>query len=66
MRSGSKANASVGGIIDGIKSLKEGVTIDEVKSLATGRANVPDNQIDRTSGAADYRVQRTRPYLRIG
>jgi len=56
----------VSGIKYRVETLKESVAINEVEALATGRAQVADNEIDGVTSATNIGVEGTRPDLAVG
>jgi hypothetical protein len=60
-----KTDAGVGGIKYRIEPLEECVAVDEVKSLATRRANVVNDEIYGATTTTKIGVERTRPDLGV-
>jgi len=56
----------VGGIKYRVETLKESEAINEVEALATGRAQVADNEVDGVTSATNIGVEVTRPDLAVG
>ena len=61
-----KTNSGVGGIKYRVETLKESEAINEVEALATGRAQVADNEVDGVTSATNTEVEVTRPDLAVG
>ena len=61
-----KTNLGVGGIKYRVETLKESEAIDEVEALASGRAQVADNEVDGVTSATNIEVEVTRPDLGVG
>ena len=59
-------NTFVRSVIDAVKSLKPGLSVDEVQSLARVGPKIADNDIDFAGSPTDGGVQRTRPDLSVG
>lgn len=55
---GGEADAAVASVENGVVALKEGVAVDEVKTLAAVGADVVDDQVDVTRAAANGTVER--------
>lgn len=60
-----KTDLGVRGIEYRVEALEESVAVDEVETLATGRAEVVDNEVDVVGGTTDVGVERTRPDLGV-
>jgi hypothetical protein len=65
-RGGGKTNTLAGGIEDRIEALEEGLTVDEVKTFAGGRAKIIDDEVDAASSTTNVGVERTGPELSVG
>jgi len=65
-RGGGKTNTLAGGIEDRIEALEEGVTVDEVETLAGVRAKIVDDKVDVASNTTDVGVEGTGPELSVG
>jgi hypothetical protein len=65
VRGCSKTDTGVGGIEHRVEALKEGVTIDEVETLAAGAAKVVDNEVDVAGATTNVGVKGARPDLAI-
>ena len=63
---GSKTHALLAGIVDRIKALKEGLTVDEIETLAGVIAKITDDKVDAVGGTADVGVEGTGPDLGVG
>ena len=64
-RGGSKTNMLLAGIEDRIEALKEGLTVDEIETLAGGRAKITDDKVDAVGGTTDVGVEGTGPDLGV-
>lgn len=65
VRGCGKTDAGVGSIEYRVEPLEECVAVNEVKPLATGRANVLNDEIYSTGTTTKIGVQRTRPDLGV-
>ena len=65
-RSIGDTNTLLRSVIDAVKPLKPGLSIDEVQSLARVAPEITDNDVDTARSPADGSVQRTRPDLSVG
>ena len=65
-RGGSKTNTLAGGIEDRIEALEEGVTVNEVETLAGVRAKIIDDEVDAASSTTNVGVEGTGPELSVG
>ena len=65
-RGGSKTNTVIAGIVDRIEAFEEGLTVDEIKTLAGVRAKITDDKVDATCSTTDLGVEGTGPDLGVG
>ena len=67
LREGSsgKSNTLVGSVEDGVETLEEGETVDEVEAFAAGRAKTVGDEVNRVSNTTNVSVEGTRPDLGI-
>jgi len=59
-------DAVVRSVIDGIKPLEPGLSVDKVQPLARVAPEITDNDVDFARSPADGGVQRARPDLTVG
>ena len=52
-----EAETRVGRVEDGVEAFEERVAVDKVEALARVAANVVDDEVDVTAGAADLSIQ---------
>lgn len=57
--SGSQTDPLVGGVEDGVETLKEGLAVDEVKTLAGGGADVIHDKVHAVGIATNSSVEVT-------
>lgn len=65
-RGGSKANTLLASIVDRIEAFEEGLTAEEVETLACVRAKIADDEVDAVGSTTEEGVEGTGPDLSIG